>query len=84
MGNYRSFTLKYNFYILKTNERLPFNYGYDMFGSGIQGGKWVKENVLTLFKENYFEIDFSKRGFYEHIPDARRSNKKALKPINIS
>lgn len=64
-GNYRSFTSKYDFYVIGDDADTPIDYGFRNGGMGIYRGKWVKDSVVELFKQNEIEIDFSKRGFFE-------------------
>lgn len=65
VANFRSFTSKYDFYVIDDDKNSPIDYGFNNSGMGVFRGKWVKESVVTLFKENGIEIDFSKRGFYQ-------------------
>ncbi len=46
--------------------------------TGIVAGKWVKEIVYDLFKENNIQIDFEQRGFYDPNTSQRRYKKKPL------
>lgn len=64
VGNYRSFTSKYDFYTISRNTDLPIDYGYKDEGMGIYRGKWVIDSVDELFKEHGIDIDYSKRGIY--------------------
>lgn len=65
VANFRSFNTKYDFYVLQSDEDTPIDYGFRNSGMGIFRGKWVKDSVEQLFKENDINIDYSVRGFYE-------------------
>lgn len=41
------------------------DYGYNPEGMGVYRGKWVKEDVASLFEKEKISVDFSKRGFYD-------------------
>ena len=63
-GTKRSYEERDNFSIINfdffNNEKkiIPYN------ATGIIRGKWVKEIVFELFRENNIKIHFNKRGFY--------------------
>lgn len=65
IANFRSFVDKYDFYCLVDDRDTPINYGFSNSGMGIYRGKWVKESVVDLFRDNEINMDFSKRGFYQ-------------------
>lgn len=71
VGNFRTFNNRYHFYSLKNNIPSPIDYGYEIGGSGILGGRWNAINVVQLFENEGINVDFGKRGF---------TGKKTLSP----
>lgn len=51
----------YKYYSVSKNDVI--NYGYGKYWFGINAGKWVKKDVVKLFKKENITIDYSKRGF---------------------
>ena len=64
IANCRSFTDKYDFYSIQSDDNTPIDYGFKNSGMGVYRGKWVLDSVEELFKENDIDIDFTKRGLY--------------------
>ncbi len=63
------------------------NYGYSFNGMGVYRGKWVKEDVVTLFQKENINVDFSKRGFLsseEHPACDSLGIRNSLKTIESS
>lgn len=75
-GNSRSFTDKYDFYVLQRQADTPIDYGFRHSGMGIYRGKWVIDSVEDLFRENDIHIDFSIRGVYTPADKNRVRMKK--------
>jgi len=65
-GTRRSWKIKDSFYCIDKSyfEKNGPIIDYHKTG-GIIGGKWSKEKVTDLFRDNNIETDFSKRGFYD-------------------
>lgn len=61
----RSNIIKDGFYSLKREviEKQGSPYNSSTTG-GVYKGRWIKDYIVPLFKENNIEIDFTKRGFY--------------------
>lgn len=56
--------IDYDFYINSSN--YVINYGYkDGVWFGIKSGRWIKKDVVPLFKKEGINVDFSKLGFYK-------------------
>ena len=76
-GNMRSFSPKYNFYVISNETDCPFDYGYRYEGMGVYHGKWVVDTVDDLFKKHGINIDYSVRGVYCSTDyDVKRLNDK--------
>jgi hypothetical protein len=63
--NYETINSNYTFYNLDDWENSPIYYGYKPEGMGVYRGKWVLNDVESLFLENGILIDYNIRGTYE-------------------
>lgn len=63
-GNYQTFDEDDKFYAIKSHLSSPIYYGYNPDGMGVFRGKWVIEDVASLFAENNINVDYNKRGIY--------------------
>lgn len=74
-ANYRSFHDGYKYYDIDDDAEFPIDYiDYKKNEwSGIRKGKWVKETVYDLFKENGIRVDYNKRGWFVPEKDLKHS-----------
>ncbi|MDE8332116.1 hypothetical protein PT251_00490 [Erysipelothrix rhusiopathiae] len=77
-GNYQTFDGKDRFYHIKDKQFSPINYGLRKGGWAVYRGKWVKDDVETLFSENDIEIDYDIRGVFDNDSTALFSDKNTL------
>jgi len=72
---------KYKFYI--NSAEVIFDYGYENHEwFGLCKGKWIKKDVVPLFKKENIKIDFKKRGFYKKDSFIKKVLKKIRKLYN--
>lgn len=65
------------FYCAVSADNTFCDYGFNLKGMGVHRGKWVRNDVVPLFKKECIEVDFSQRGFLEDSDNA--SNFSALR-----
>lgn len=71
----------YDFYI--NSGDYVFNYGYkDYKWFGVCKGKWIKNDVVPLFKKENIKIDYSIRGFYKEDSIIKRGIRKIKRLCN--
>ena len=69
-GSIRSFELVERFYTLKNINSTPICYGKKKgLTWGVVRGKWIYDDVVSLFAENGIIVDFEKRGFFNPNSD---------------
>ncbi len=70
----------YDFYI--NDADLVFDYGYkNMEWFGIRKGKWVKKDVVPLFKKEKIFVNFKNRGFYKETSLYKRIYQKIKRKL---
>ena len=80
-GTKRSYWEKDYFYCINNN-LFNNNKIISYYPTGIISGKWNKEAVYELFRENHLKIDFEKRGFYDNKIKPKRRRITIQKIIN--
>ncbi len=77
IGNRRSRRLKYDFYTLKNNDNLIFN--YDCENIGIVRGKWRMPNTKDFFEKEKIKVDFSIRNSVERKNEDKNTKWEKIK-----
>ncbi|MBQ9880335.1 MAG: hypothetical protein IJM45_07895 [Clostridia bacterium] len=74
------------FYCVTDTDKSFCCYGFDLKGMGVHRGKWVKDDVVPLFKKEGIDVDFSRRGFlsYDEKPTTDMGLRDSLKTIEPS
>jgi hypothetical protein len=83
-GTKRAWRIKDSFYCFDGFDKGSYRkiVDYDDTG-GIARGKWIKDKVVEMFREDKIEMDFSRRGFYDPEQRVALSVRLRRKILNI-